>query len=156
MLLQHACENTDYKDTHLHGLHGVRSIVMNRLPLAPGVRVSKTSYVDHITVVEGNKHSQDTCGWMHWLLEQTKINDRVFWQIFQSPHLQGLEVKLRLHQISLRFRHCSTDTQKYSFRNKWENKNSLHRRNLQKDLALKRLSLSAHEIKKQKHATCTE
>lgn len=61
--------------THLHRLHGVISIIMNRVPLALWVRVSKTSYVDHITIVESNEHSEDTRGRMHWLLEQTKLND---------------------------------------------------------------------------------
>lgn len=51
----------------LHRLHGVVSVVMDRNPLALCVRVTKTGYVDHITVVESNEHSEDARGGMHRL-----------------------------------------------------------------------------------------
>lgn len=57
---------------------------MDRDPLALCVRVTKTGYVDHITVVESNKHSEDARGGMHRLLEQTKLNDSL---LKIKPHL---------------------------------------------------------------------
>lgn len=68
--IQILCQYDDIttQTTHLHGLHGIIPIIMNRLPLALWVRVSKTGNMDHITVVEGNKHSEDTRSRMHRLL----------------------------------------------------------------------------------------
>lgn len=52
----------------LHGLHGVVSVVMDRVPLVLCVGVAKAGNVDHITVVESNEHSEDARCRMHWLL----------------------------------------------------------------------------------------
>lgn len=61
--------------THLHRFYCVIAVVMDRLLLAVWGGVSKTSNMDHITVVESNKHSEDARGRMHWLQWQTKLND---------------------------------------------------------------------------------
>lgn len=61
--------------THLHRPHGVKSVVMDRVPWAVCFGVSKTSNVDHIAVVEGNKHSEDTRGGMHGLLKEIRTEN---------------------------------------------------------------------------------
>lgn len=65
-----SCQENEYQmsATHLHRLHGVIPIVVDRVPFAFYARVSETSDVDHITVVESNEYGEDTCGRMHWLL----------------------------------------------------------------------------------------
>lgn len=45
--------------------------------MALGAGVSKAGDVHHITVVEGNKHSEDSRGGMHRLLHQTQLNESV-------------------------------------------------------------------------------
>lgn len=66
-LLQHAWMKTGA--THLHRCHGVASIVMDGLPLAVWVWVTKPNYVDNIAIVEGNKHCEDASGRMNRFLK---------------------------------------------------------------------------------------
>lgn len=99
--------------THLHRLHGVIAIVMNRLPLAFWARVSKTSNVDHVTVVESNKHSKDTRGRMHWLLEQTKLNDSPLQYSVSSNKLTSVQQMLDLNIFLLVEMASKKDTPRY-------------------------------------------
>lgn len=55
---------------HLHRFHGVVSVVMDRVPLVLGRGISKASDVDHVAVVEGNKHSEDAGRRVDWALKR--------------------------------------------------------------------------------------